>query len=227
MRVFVDGARSADPPISHGTFFATALSTLLDDSRLATPFASAGKVGQVAVPALRQLAALHALDVVGEIGELLLVGAEALLPRLAQLRAARADAGFEVLVHAVGDEELGVRRPAVALLGQADLVFAQRLAVRGAGVLLVRRAPADVAVDDDQRRPIVGGLEDVERAAEQIEIVGVADARDVPAVADEARRDVIAVGEGGVALDGDVVVVVDPAQVRQLQVAGDRARLRC
>ena len=66
---------------------------------------------------------------------------------------------MEVLVHAVGDEELGVFGPAVGLLGQADLFFAQRLAVRAVGVLLVWGAVADVAVHDDERRPVVLVLE--------------------------------------------------------------------
>ena len=55
---------------------------------------------------------------------------------------------------------------------------------------------------------------------EHLQIVGVADARDVPAVADEARGHVFAEGQRGVAFDGDVVVVVDPAQVRELEMAG-------
>ena len=62
----------------------------------------------------------------------------------------------EVLAHAVGHEELRVLGPAVGALGQPDLLVAERLAVRGGGVLLVRRAVADVAVDDDQRRPAFG-----------------------------------------------------------------------
>ena len=45
---------------------------------------------------------------------------------------------LEVLVDAVGDEELGVLGPAVDPLGEPDLVLAQRLAVGRAGVLLVR-----------------------------------------------------------------------------------------
>src|ERR1035438_9350381 len=43
--VLVEGARSAAPPISQGTFLATAFSTLEFDSRVATPLASAGNVG--------------------------------------------------------------------------------------------------------------------------------------------------------------------------------------
>ncbi len=51
------------------------------------------------------------------------------------------------------------------------------------------------------------------------------DPRDVPAEADELRGDVVAEGQGGAALDRDLVVVVDPAEVVQLQVPGQRRRL--
>ena len=59
----------------------------------------------------------------------------------------------------VGDQELGIGGPAVEFLGQADFVFAQRLAVGLVGVLLVGRAIADVAADDDHRRLVVGAQE--------------------------------------------------------------------
>ena len=68
-------------------------------------------------------------------------------------------------------------------------------------------------------------LEGLEGAAEQLEVVRVADPGDVPAVALEAGGDVVAVGELGVAVDRDVVVVVDPAEVVELQVAGERGGL--
>src|SRR5262245_47758772 len=45
-RVLHDGARSAEPPISHGTFFATALSTSAEVSRVALHFGSGGKLGK-------------------------------------------------------------------------------------------------------------------------------------------------------------------------------------
>ena len=82
-----------------------------------------------------------------------------------------------------------------------------------AGILLVRRAVGDVAVDDDQRRAILHVLERLERPVEHFQIVGVADASDVPSVADEARSNVVAEGPIGVTLDRDLVVVVDPAKV--------------
>ncbi len=59
----------------------------------------------------------------------------------------------------------------------------------------------------------------------RLEVVGVADPGDVPAVAHEARGDVVVVGDLGVAVDRDVVVVVDPAEVVEPLVAGERGGL--
>ena len=86
----------------------------------------------------------------------------------------------------------------------------------------MRRAVADVAVDDDQRRAPLLALELLEGGGDQLGVVGVADPGDVPAVAHEAGGDVVVVGEVGFAVDRDVVVVVDPAEVVELEVAGDR-----
>ena len=52
---------------------------------------------QIAVPAGRQLAPLHLVDLVRELGELLAVVGEELVPARARLGAARADAGIEML----------------------------------------------------------------------------------------------------------------------------------
>ena len=177
------------------------------------------------VPAVGQLAALHLVDLAGELGLVGGVGLELRLPRGAGVVAAGADALGEALLDAVGDQELGVLGPAVGGLRLAHLVLAERLAVRRGGVLLVRRAPADVAVDDDQRRPALLGLEALERAGDEAEVVGVADPLHVPAIAHEARGDVVVVGDLGVAVDRDVVVVVDPAEVVELLVAGERGGL--
>ena len=147
---------------------------------------------------------------------------ELALPGGAQLGAALADPVGEVLADAVGDEELGVLGPAVGALGLAHLLLAERLAVGGGGVHLVRRAVADVAVDDDQGRALLLALELLEGGGDQLGVVGVADPGDVPAVAHEAGGDVVAVGEVGLAVDRDVVVVVDPAEVVELEVAGER-----
>src|SRR5262249_61742863 len=96
-----------------------------------------------------------------------------------------------------------------------------RLYVGGAGVSLRRRTPGDVLLDYYQRRRVARLLEDAERPVEHLQVVGVADARDVPAQAHELGGDVLAEGEVRVPLDGDPVAVVDPAQVGQLPVAGE------
>ena len=228
-RVLVDGARSAAPPISQGTFWAIALRTRPDEIRVAIPLLSVGKGRQVRVPAVGELTMLHPVELVGQFGMLGPVPLNPAEPGVAQRLAAPADALAEVLVDSVGHEELRVLGPAVIALGQPDFLLAQGLAVGGAGVLLVGRAPADVAVDDDQGRPIALLEEDAEGAVEQVEVVGVADPGDVPAVAQEPGGDVLAERQRGVPLDRDVVVVVDPAEVGELPVArrARRPRRRC
>jgi hypothetical protein len=177
--------------------------------------------GDRLVPAFRQPAALHRLDLGRKLGLLALEGAQLPLPLGSQLGTAPADLLGEALADAVRDEELSVLGPAVGALGQPHLLLPQRFAMGGLGVLLVRRAPADVAVDDDQGRPADLGLEGVEGAGEQSGVVGVPDPEHVPAVALEATEHVVAVGEAGVAVDRDVVVVVEPAEVVELEVAGE------
>jgi hypothetical protein len=54
-----------------------------------------------------------------------------------------------VLADAVGYQELGLLRPPVAALRLTDLLVTERLAVGRGGIVLVRRAVPDVAVEDD------------------------------------------------------------------------------
>src|SRR5207245_11471863 len=86
-------------------------------------------------------------------------------------------------------------------------------------------AVADVAVEDDERGAPLRLPEDAERVLDALEVVGVAHAKDVPAVGEKSRGDVLREGKARVALDRDVVVVVDPAQVVEAQVTGQRGRL--
>ncbi len=127
-----------------------------------------------------------------------------------------------MLGHLGRNQELGIGRPAVNSLRLGDLVVAQRFTVglRGAG--LVRRAKANDAFDDDQRRAIVVGEETLIGVVDRGQVVGILHGEHMPTQAAESRRHVFAEGEIGLALDRDVVVVVDPAEVRELQVAGER-----
>ena len=73
-----------------------------------------------------------------------------LAPTRPAARAPRSTALAEVLERLVGDEERLQARLAVDLLGEPDLLLAERRAVRAVRVLLVRRAGRDVGADDDQ-----------------------------------------------------------------------------
>ena len=159
-------------------------------------------------------------------GKALAVVGEHRFPVAPRLPAALADALGKVLHHSVGHEELGILRPVIGALDELDLVFAQRLAMGGGRVDLVRRAVADMAVENDQRRPVFRLAEDRERVLDPLQIIGIADAQHVPMVSEEAGRDILGEGDAGLAFDGDVIVVVDPAQIVEGEMAGQRRRLR-
>ena len=55
---------------------------------------------------------------------------------------------------------------------------------------------------------------------------GIADPQHIPMVGEEARGDIFGKGDAGIAVDGDVIVVVDPAQIIQGEMAGERSGLR-
>ena len=55
-------------------------------------------------------------------------------------------------------------------------------------------------------------------------IVGVADALHVPAIGEEARRDIVAEGEIRMPFDRDAVAVVDPAKIAEHLMTGERGR---
>ena len=131
-----------------------------------------------------------------------------------------------MVAHRVGNEELGVLRPAVVALGEPNLLLAQWLAVRRGGILLMRRAIADVAVQNDEGRAILGFVKHVERVLDAIDVIGVAHAQNIPAITEKAGRDVLGKGDARIAFDGDVIVVVNPAEVIERQMAGERCRFR-
>ncbi len=153
------------------------------------------------------------------------VALERLAPRRPRLAAPGLQAGGQVFPDAVRHEKLGVHRPAVGLLDQLDLVSPQGIAVRLGRALRVRRAVADDALDHDQGGAVVGRLEALKRPGQRLAVVGVVDLVGRPAIGAEALGHVLVEGELGVALDGHRIVVVDPAEVGELQVAGHGSRL--
>src|SRR5262249_45753111 len=159
------------------------------------------------------VSSLHLIDLVREVWVFVSIRREERGPPASSRSAAGAHAGGEVLPDAVGDQELCVLGPSVKALAEADLLVTERLAGGRGGALLVGRAVADVAVEDDQGGTPLRRAEDRERVLDAIEVVCVAHAEDVPAVPQEAGGDVLREGEARLPFDRDVVVVVDPAEV--------------
>src|SRR5262249_19526751 len=143
---------------------------------------------------------------------------EEFCPVTPRLHAARADTGREVLTDTVGHEKLSVLGPSVAALGEAALLLAKRLPVGGGGILLVRGAVADVAVENNECGTTRGFSKDPEGVLDAIEVIGVANAQHIPPITEEAGGDILAEGDACIALDGDVIVVIDPAEVVEAQM---------
>ena len=169
---------------------------------------------------------MHLIDLCGEVGEALAVFGKRRFPVAPRFAAALADTLGKVLHDSVGHQELGILRPVIGALDELHFVFPQGLAMGRGGIDLVRRAIADVAVENDQRRPVFRLAEDRERLRDALKIVGIADPQHIPMVGEEARGDIFGKGDAGLAVDGDVIVVVDPTQVVESEMAGERRGLR-
>src|ERR1035438_1783673 len=78
-----------------------------------------------------------------------------------------------------------------------------------------------MGVNDDQRWALSLFQCGLEGAIHLREIVDIGHVLHVPVPAEEARAYVIAEGQRGVALNGDVVVVVKPDEVRESKMSGD------
>src|SRR6516164_7226782 len=134
------------------------------------------------MPTFRQLSTQHAIAPVGQLGIFTTITLELRPPGLVKLRTPLANAPVEMLAHPIRDEELCVWRPAITTLGQPDLLFAKRLPVRRARVLLVWRSVGDVAINNDQGRTVARVLESPKGALERFQVISVADACYIPAV---------------------------------------------
>src|SRR5205823_10953788 len=125
-----------------------------------------------------------------------------------------------MLVDAVGHKELRVLWPAVTPLREPNLLVSERLAVGCSSVLSIWRPIAYVAVQHDERGAVFRLAKDIEGALDALDVVGVADTQNIPAVSQKSRLDVLRKRDARFTLDGDVVVVVDPAKVVEAQVTG-------
>src|ERR1019366_2367541 len=87
------------------------------------------------------------------------------------------------------------------------------------GILLMWRAVTDMTVENDEGRTFPGLVKNVQRMLDPVNVIRVADAQDVPAVTQEPGGDVLRKGDARVSVDGDVVVVINPAEVVQGEMA--------
>src|SRR5271170_4883496 len=83
-----------------------------------------------------------------------------------------------------------------------------------------------MAVENYESRAAFGASENFKRVLNEVNIVCVTHPQDIPAIAEKPGGDVFGEGDVCIPFDGDVVVVVDPAEVVQAQMPGQRSRLR-
>src|ERR1700736_436584 len=65
----------------------------------------------------------------------------------------------------------------------------------------------------------------IEAPPQEMEVFGVRHTLDTPSISEKTSRHILRESQTGVSLDGDVVVVIDPTQIRQLQMTRQRSRL--
>src|SRR5262249_9352375 len=66
----------------------------------------------------------------------------------------------------------------------------------------------------------------IQRMLDSVDIIGVADLQHVPSIGEKAGGDILGKSDARVAFDRDVVVVVNPTEVIESQMTGERCRLR-
>jgi hypothetical protein len=79
-----------------------------------------------------------------------------------------------------------------------------------------------VAVEHNKRRPALGPAEYREGVIDALNVVGVADPQDIPTVGEESGGDIFGKRDAGIAFDGDVVVVPNPTEVIEAEMACQR-----
>ncbi len=177
---------------------------------------------QSLVPAVRQRAGHHPLKPGRGIRVRLTVLGEEVVPlslELFTLGSRLAPVFQRVVRH--GERLL---RPAEDLLGLLHFLRAEGRAVGGGGVHLGGRGVADVGPEHDERRAGFLAPGGIERQVDGVEVIAVIHVLHVPAICLEALAHVLAEGERGIAVDGDVVVVVDEAELAQPEVSRKAGR---
>ena len=168
-----------------------------------------------------QLVGKHPLEEVGAVRVGVVPSGELLVPGLAQTLAALGEGGTHLLDHLDVNGEGGVLETELLLEG-ADALGADLRTMHLGQAGEHRDRPADDGGQTDEGRLVGDGLRVVDGLHEGLDVllvggapVGEVDVLDVPAVSLVTSLDVLGEGDGGVALDGDPVVVVEQDEVAQ------------
>src|SRR5437879_12384597 len=94
--------------------------------------------------------------------------------------------------------------------------------MRSTCLLLAGGAISDVAIHDDQSRAIVGMQKSLKSAGKHFLVICIPYARDIPPVPDKTGSYILAERPVRMALDRDSVVVINPAKIREFEMARDR-----
>src|SRR5215475_11692770 len=166
------------------------------------------KRGQILVPTVRQFATLHPIDLIRELRKLFSVIRKKLVPLSAQLAPAFSHSFAKVFLNPFRHQELGIFGPAIVLFRETYFVLAEWLAMRLAAVMLVGRPIADMAVDYDQCRAVSCIQESFVSTTQHVQIIGIADAGDIPPVPYETSHHVFTERPRGGTVERDLIVVV-------------------
>ena len=146
-------------------------------------------------PSRRAGRPLHPLDLGREFRILGSIGGKEFRPLPPRISAARSYAGAKMLVDAVGHKKLGILGPAVTTLREPNLLISERLAVGRSSVLSIRRTVAYMTIQNDERGAVFRFAKAVEGVLDALDVVGVADAQNVPPVGEESRLNVLGKGD--------------------------------
>ena len=183
------------------------------------PLLIGGEDGQGRVPPLGEGAGSDPFEFGGEVGMGVPVGGQVPLPGLFPLFTDFE--GFaEVLEDISGDEEAGFEGPAERFFCTVEFFVARGFAVGFFGT----RAGGQTVTDDgaaENERGTGIGFGGFEGEVNGFDIVAIGENLGVPAVGVETGGAVLGEGEGGVAFDGDVVVVVEVDEFAEAEVPGE------
>src|SRR5208282_4397239 len=83
-----------------------------------------------------------------------------------------------------------------------------------------------MAVENYESGPTFGSSKNLKGLFNEVNIIRVTHPQDIPAIAEKPGGDVFGEGDAGCPFDGDVVVVVNPAEVVEAEMTGQRSRFR-